>query len=397
MEHKRIKWLVLLGIVIVAGLVLLVLPPYQGKAPSSARDLLSTATTTESPTASGTPEGWSTYTDTMYGFAISYPQGVAPQTTFKTFYHLSNGWRADAPADSTGTPVVAFPIFSTESSSSYPRYFDTEVRVGVSENPADVANCTAPGRYATASSTQAVINGVSFSKFPIENAGMMQYLKGESFRTVHAGRCYAIEQLATGSSYRDATSSRDISDATLQNYYDKGRDIVNTFIFTDASGKVSDQSPAVPPASVQEATSSVAWLQYVYQSVVLKASISFQYPDFTGVSNSTSTTGLPLLVASNKFPSLIVATVEFSPVTYDNFDPTGYTVFGKTGGGATIYALRKTDANGTSEKFLIPIAKEKKVIEVQYTSSDAALTSAHAEGDASQFEAVLPTLVKSIR
>ncbi len=394
MENIKTKWLILLGVVVAAGLVLLVLPPSRGNAPSSLQDVLSGATSTPS-SATSTPEGWSAYTDDMYGFGISYPQGIAPETTFKTFYHLSNGWRAEPSSDSTGTPVVAFPIFSTESSSSYPRYFDAEVRVGVSENPADVANCTAPDQSNPATSTQVMINGVAFSEFPIESAGMMQYLQGKSFRTVHDGICYAVEQLETGSDYRDATSSQDISDATLQNYYDKGWDIVNTFVFTDSNAAGATQTPSVSPS--QTTPPSVSLLQYSYQSVGLKASIGFQYPDFAGVSDSTSTTGLPLLIASNKFPSAVYATIGFYSGTYDSFDPTGFTVFGKTGGGSTIYYTSGANADGASDTYLIPIAKDKKIIEVDYFSNTAAVQAIHAESEASRFGAALPTLVKSIQ
>ncbi len=239
MEQKRIKWLVMLGFIIVVGLVLLMLPPgppSEKTPPFSVQDLLPQNATSTPPEATSTvPEGWSPYTDAAHGFQIDYPSTITPTSTFGMWYHLSNGWRAELPPDSTGTPVVAFPIFVTESSSSYPRYFDAEVRIGVSENTADVQGCTAPDSYAPASSTAISINGIPFTEFPIQSAGMMQYAGGESFRVVHNGLCYAVEQLETGSYYREATTSQDISDATLQSYYEKGWDIVKTFRFTDST------------------------------------------------------------------------------------------------------------------------------------------------------------------
>ena len=247
MEQKRITWLVSLGFIVVAGLVLLLLPPNppsEKTPPFSVRDFLSQDATSTPPQATSTvPEGWTTYTDAAHGFQIDYPSAITPTSTFGVWYHLSNGWRAELSSDSTGTPVVAFPIFVTESPHSYPRYFDAEVRIGVSGNPADVADCTAPDPYASASSTALSINGVSFTEFPLGSAGMMQYMGGESFRTVHNGMCYAVEQLETGSSYQDATSSEDIPDVTLQNYYNRGLDIVKTFRFIP----LETENPA-PPA-----------------------------------------------------------------------------------------------------------------------------------------------------
>ena len=60
-----------------------------------------------------------------------------------------------------------------------------------------------------------MINGITFNKLIIQDAAMMQYLEGISYRTVHNGMCFAIEQLKTGSNYREESSPEDIPDAEL--------------------------------------------------------------------------------------------------------------------------------------------------------------------------------------
>ncbi len=231
MSDIKTKWLIALFVVILVGIIFWAFPSipkidlmknYQNKE----------ATSTSEETATTTPEtGWNVYKNTEYGFEVRYPQEILPETTFRKLYHLSDGWRAGGLLNSTGTPIVAFPLYRTENESSYPRYYNAEVRVGISISPEDVANCTSSSPYTNASSTEVVINGTVFYEFPVQDAGMMQYLEGKSFRTVRNGICFAVEQLRAGSSYRDTTSSMESIDMMLREYYDKGSDIVKTFKF----------------------------------------------------------------------------------------------------------------------------------------------------------------------
>ena len=65
----------------------------------------------------------------------------------------------------------------------------------------------------------------------VQSAGMMQYLVAESYRTIHNGACYVIEQIKTGSSYREGPSSKDIPESVLDGYYDSISTMVQTFKF----------------------------------------------------------------------------------------------------------------------------------------------------------------------
>jgi hypothetical protein len=175
--------------------------------------------------------GLSIYTNGQFGFSIFYPSQDKVETTFDQQYFLPTTWRVDAFPEATGTPIIALVGYQTGSSDSYPRYFEAEVRVGASANPHEVAACDSPTGD-EASLPDKIINGVTWKAFVLENVGMMQYLKGISYRTIHDNTCFALEQIETGSDYRDASSSpNDIPDTTLDQHYNNLNSIAESFSF----------------------------------------------------------------------------------------------------------------------------------------------------------------------
>jgi hypothetical protein len=53
-----------------------------------------------------------------------------------------------------------------------------------------------------------------------------------SYRTLHEGKCVALEKIATGSHYReDPKSEKDITDAILEAHYVELDQIVQSFTF----------------------------------------------------------------------------------------------------------------------------------------------------------------------
>ena len=171
------------------------------------------------------------YTDNTYGFEISYPKNLVAENVFKQYYVLSDKWRAGGGELNGEKPLLAIPVFRTESDNSYPRYFAAEARIGVSSDPQDVKDCLKDNIYGAVKSLEN-INGINFVVYAIQDAAMMQYLGGKSYRVVHNNLCYAIEQLKAGSGYRDdPKSDKDISDATLADYFNQAGEIIKTFKF----------------------------------------------------------------------------------------------------------------------------------------------------------------------
>lgn len=196
------------------------------------RDRAEEAVTPEETAEVDLKEGLSIYTSGEQGFLIAYPEGAKVLESFEN-RNLPNVWRMNALSEGTGTPLLSITTYSTESDSSYPRYYDAVVRLGMSTDPKEVAECEKPrteqGETVLPDRT---IGDISWKAFSFGDAAMMKYVKGVSYRTVHNGACYALEQIASGSSYKDdAPSDNDIPDTTLEAEYEKLGTIIDSFRF----------------------------------------------------------------------------------------------------------------------------------------------------------------------
>ncbi len=169
-----------------------------------------------------------------YGFTIRYPETFQTDETFTSFYHLPATWRANALPSGTGTPVIALIGYRTASEHSYPRYFDAEIRIGVSRDPAEIARCETPAaEQGERQLPDRMLGGTPFKVFSFQSAGMMQYVKGMSYRVIHEGACYAVEHIAAGASYEDDPDSPDdIPQETLDAAYAALDTVVGTFAFS---------------------------------------------------------------------------------------------------------------------------------------------------------------------
>ncbi len=186
-------------------------------------------------TASTTPiaVGDAIYTNGTFGFVIQYPESATVDNNFTSYYHLPPYWRANALPNATGTPVVSFTAYSTKSENSFPRYFAAIIRVGVSTDKLEIAQClkVIPNQGETAL-PDVTLNGTVWKAFSFESAGMQQYVRGVSYRSVHEGRCIALEKIAVGSSYTDdPVSEKDIPQSTLDAKYAELDRIVQSFTF----------------------------------------------------------------------------------------------------------------------------------------------------------------------
>lgn len=178
-------------------------------------------------------EGLAIYTNGPYGFTLFYPEAAEVSYEFDPTYHLGTAWRAGALSDVPGDPLVSIIPYAVSSEDSYPRYFNAMVRVGASADPKEVERCEKPGaNEGETALPDKTINGRVWKAFSFESAGMMQYARGISYRTVHEDVCIALEQVQTGSSYReDAPSERDIADTALDAEFKKLDAIVSSFVF----------------------------------------------------------------------------------------------------------------------------------------------------------------------
>jgi hypothetical protein len=175
-----------------------------------------------------------TYTNSEYNFSIRYPKSITTEYPFKSSYHLGKDWRAGATPEYRGTPIIALIVYREDNQTvfpkKYPLYFSTEIRIGVSK---DTKNCyQKDAGYENQKITTVTFNGITWKKFSFADAGMMQYGEGESYRTIHNNICYAVEQVKTGSTYRDNTMATGTPDKTLNAYYAATTDILKTFQFT---------------------------------------------------------------------------------------------------------------------------------------------------------------------
>ncbi len=205
---------------------------------TEATSTLSKATSTSKTTSSSkTGSGGvrlETYTNGTYKFTLSYPSDLQAQP-FSNFYELNNNdWRVKASSAKRGTPVISIPVFRIDQGSiatgkKYPLFFDAEVRVGISN---DTAQCYSPDDgYTNQKINSVVIGGVTFKKFDFADAAMMKYVSGSSYRTIYNSKCYVIEQVEQGSTYKDDTMLPGYTQKELDAIYNKTTPIVYSFRF----------------------------------------------------------------------------------------------------------------------------------------------------------------------
>lgn len=123
-------------------------------------------------------------------FSIAYPIDFNAQDSFSST--PSADWRLNANGTS-GTTLFTLTI--SKAFEPQTNFDDAKLMVGRSGNSAAVAQCLTPdasGGPATATSN-ATINGISFTVFQSTGAGAGNFYETTSYRTVHAGQCYAVE------------------------------------------------------------------------------------------------------------------------------------------------------------------------------------------------------------
>jgi hypothetical protein len=140
-----------------------------------------------------TPSEWQTDSNnTAGGFSIAYPLDFDAQDNYSPT--PSTDWRLDA----NGAPGIAyFTLMVPRAFEPQTNFVDATLTVGASANSAAVAECLAPdpgdGPSAEEATSSVTINGVSFIEFHTSGAGAGNTYDTTSYRTLHAGKCYAVE------------------------------------------------------------------------------------------------------------------------------------------------------------------------------------------------------------
>lgn len=185
---------------------------------------------------SGNVAGFYSYTNAAYNFSIQYPSYAQPLTTFASFHEIGNNWRLYAGQANQGKGIVSFAIHKIDQGTyftgkqTYPLYFTAEVRVGISTNTKE---CYTPDTgVGSQKITNVTINGTPFKKFTTIESNPPKYTQSESYRTIHNNSCYVIEQIKSGTSFRDEKMETAYSETQLNGYYNLGEKIVKTFKFT---------------------------------------------------------------------------------------------------------------------------------------------------------------------
>jgi hypothetical protein len=193
-----------------------------------------------------------TYSNAPYGFSLQYPAELQPGT-------VDGSWSAAADigyGSGSGTPVVGFTVFSVDQGGvatgrAYPLFFTAEARVGVSNY---TAACY-PDKGSTwdpYTADEVTINGITFKHTHLDDAGMSKYTSADTYRVIHDGRCYAVDQYRYGSSYRDDSMTTGISDDRLRAYYDEAGAIVRSFRFTDEPPGRAGEGTGTPAGQSRE-------------------------------------------------------------------------------------------------------------------------------------------------
>ena len=216
------------------------------------KDTLPTASTTTSnspstvtpPTSTGavkavtnsSTSGFKSFASAEYNFTLQFPSYTQTRNSFSSFHEIGNNWRLYPGPANQGKGILELSVFTVDQGAystgkqKYPLYFTSLVRVGVSPN---VKECyTADAGYTNQKVTNVVINGTPFKKFSTSDAAMMKYVQAESYRTIHNNMCFVLEQIKSGTNYRDEKMAAGIADSSLTNYYNEGATIIKTFKFT---------------------------------------------------------------------------------------------------------------------------------------------------------------------
>lgn len=174
------------------------------------------------------PAEWqSDANNTAGGFSIAYPLDFDTEDNYSAA--PSTDWRLNTNASG----VKYFTLTVPRAFEPQTNFVDATLTVGASGNNVAVAQCLTPdasGGPGTATSS-VMINGIDFTVFTFDGAGAGNYYQTTSYRTLHAGKCYAVEYTVHSGQIANYPASYDLQPFSEQQIDSVMKEVVGTFKF----------------------------------------------------------------------------------------------------------------------------------------------------------------------
>jgi hypothetical protein len=184
--------------------------------------------TTGSNYYSNTAEWQTDANNTKGEFSIAYPIDFGTQDNYTAT--PSTNWRNGA----TSTGTVFFTLTIPKAFEPQTNLADVTLRVGSSKETNAVTQClnVDPNSGETMATSTATINGVSFTVFHASDAGAGNFYQTTSYRTIHAGQCYAIEYTIHSGNIENYPASYNLQPFDQAKIDSLMQAIIGTFQFT---------------------------------------------------------------------------------------------------------------------------------------------------------------------
>ncbi|MGD1003636.1 MAG: hypothetical protein ABR884_03635 [Minisyncoccia bacterium] len=166
--------------------------------------------------------------NTTGGFSLAYPLDFDAQDNYSV--SPSTDWSLYA----NDTPGMKyFTLTVPRAFEPQTNLVDATLTIGASGNNAAVTQCLAPDASGgpTIATSSVTINNVNFTVFTSTSAGAGNYYETTSYRTLHAGKCYAVEYTVHSGQIANYPSSYDLQPFNGQQIDSVMQNIVGTFKF----------------------------------------------------------------------------------------------------------------------------------------------------------------------
>lgn len=175
------------------------------------------------------PAEWQTdANNTAGGFSIAYP------LDFDTVDNYSVAPATDWRLNANGAPGIKyFTLTVPRAFEPQTNFVEATLTVGASGNDGAVAQCMTPDTGdgpATATSSE-TINGINFTIFNSAGAAAGNYYETTSYRTLHAGKCYAVEYTVHSGQIANYPASYNLQPFNKQQINAVMQTIIRTFKF----------------------------------------------------------------------------------------------------------------------------------------------------------------------